>query len=95
MGGSFQVPEIRGFSVKMLSRVFQFTRREFVRGFGRCPKTPKGPKRVYEVKTPYTIITSYVVVMALLSYFGYKKREAKRELRERQLKGPEISGEEK
>ncbi|GFU24624.1 hypothetical protein TNCV_2265451 [Trichonephila clavipes] len=79
----------------MLSHVLKFSRHEIVRGFRRNPDPPKGPKRVYEVQNPYTIITSCVVVMALLSYFDYRRREAKRELRERQLKRPEISGEEK
>ncbi|GFT60979.1 hypothetical protein TNCV_3454241 [Trichonephila clavipes] len=79
----------------MLSGVLKFSRHEFVRGFRSYPDPPKGPKRIYDVKNPYTIFTPCVVVMALLSYSDYRKRKEKRELRERQRRGPEFGGEEK
>ncbi|GFY41909.1 hypothetical protein TNIN_140061 [Trichonephila inaurata madagascariensis] len=78
----------------MLSRVFQFARQEFVRGFARYPDPLKGPKRISDVIISGIIISPCVVWMAVIFYFGYRQRKEKQELRERQRRALEFSGEE-
>ncbi|GFY49411.1 hypothetical protein TNIN_417841 [Trichonephila inaurata madagascariensis] len=85
--GIDQFPEIRGLCLEILSRVFQFARVEFVRGFAGYPDPPKGPKRMFEIRIAGMILAACGVWLALIFYEDYRRKKEKRELRERQRKG--------
>ncbi|GFY58079.1 hypothetical protein TNIN_104021 [Trichonephila inaurata madagascariensis] len=66
----------------MVSRLFQFTRREFV----RCYRRDLGPPDI-EIKTSRLVISSVFITVVMVTYVELWKKNRMRELRERELKG--------